>query len=314
MVTTSEIVGFGQQQSPLIKGLNAVAQGAGAIRQGLDRRDARDMAAKRQQAYGLLSQAFDDGSDDASTGQLIEQARALDPELTLQVQQMLKKNDAQPSQQVKTEGLEGYSFNPNTGLFSINPEVKQVLEEKALSAASQGAILDAKSRQGINKDVTGLIKNAVEINKTAKDLEKLKKLGGGPASIALVFKFMKALDPQSVVRESEFSTAENSAGVPEGIRNIYNKILNGERLGEAQISQFVDAANALSNSASQSSDIEIRNYLETYENTIPESFKKNLLKRIPSAIDVKVTPTPAPTKAEGAKAKSKYNDNVNKYL
>ena len=122
MVTTTDIVNFGQQTSPLLRGLNAVAQGAGAIRQGLDRRDKQDMAAKRQQAYGLLSQAFNDSSDDAATGQLIEQARTLDPELTLQVQQMINKDQAQPVQQVKTEGLEGYTFNPETGTFSISPE------------------------------------------------------------------------------------------------------------------------------------------------------------------------------------------------
>ena len=83
--------------------------------------------------------------------------------------------------------------------------IKKVLEDKAAAAIAKGTPLDAKDRQGINKDVTTLIKDTVSINKTAKDLSNLKKLGGGPASIALVFKFMKALDPQSVVRESEFS-------------------------------------------------------------------------------------------------------------
>ena len=41
-------------------------------------------------------------------------------------------------EQVKTEGLEGYTFDPATGSFSINPEIKQVLEDKAAAAAAKG--------------------------------------------------------------------------------------------------------------------------------------------------------------------------------
>ena len=35
----------------------------------------------------------------------------------------------------------------------------------------------------------------------------------GAGDIATVYQFMKALDPTSVVRETEFSTAANSAGL-----------------------------------------------------------------------------------------------------
>jgi len=38
------------------------------------------------------------------------------------------------------------------------------------------------------------------------------------------------LDPGSVVRESEFATAQNAAGVPDQVRNMYNKVLSGTRL------------------------------------------------------------------------------------
>jgi len=36
--------------------------------------------------------------------------------------------------------------------------------------------------------------------------------------LALIFNYMKILDPGSVVREGEFATAQNSAGIPERIR------------------------------------------------------------------------------------------------
>lgn len=48
--------------------------------------------------------------------------------------------------------------------------------------------------------------------------------------LAIIFNYMKILDPTSVVRESEFATAENAAGVPIAVRNLWNKALTGERL------------------------------------------------------------------------------------
>lgn len=50
--------------------------------------------------------------------------------------------------------------------------------------------------------------------------------------IALIFSFMKLLDPGSVVREGEFATAENAAGVPERIRRKWNKVLKGDKLDQ----------------------------------------------------------------------------------
>jgi hypothetical protein len=52
--------------------------------------------------------------------------------------------------------------------------------------------------------------------------------------IALVYSYMKMLDPGSVVREGEFATAQNAAGVPDTVRNLWNKALTGERLNPKQ--------------------------------------------------------------------------------
>lgn len=52
--------------------------------------------------------------------------------------------------------------------------------------------------------------------------------------IALIFSYMKMLDPGSVVREGEFATAQNAASVPDAIRNRYNQVTNGTRLNPQQ--------------------------------------------------------------------------------
>jgi hypothetical protein len=180
---------------------------------------------------------------------------------------------------------DGIVFDPNSGSFVRSEQSKALFNELAAKEASVG--LDVKDKQSINKDITGLLKDTTLINKTAKDLSALQKTGGGPASIAIVFKFMKALDPTSVVREGEFSTAENSAGTPEKIRNYYNKVISGERLGPEQISDFITTAQQLSNSAVNSSKTEINSYLNTYEGSLGKEFSNRVLKRIPAMFEIK---------------------------
>ncbi len=50
---------------------------------------------------------------------------------------------------------------------------------------------------------------------------------------------MKTQDPGSTVREGEFATAQNAAGVPEKIRNTYERVLNGDRLSPKQREEFL---------------------------------------------------------------------------
>lgn len=45
--------------------------------------------------------------------------------------------------------------------------------------------------------------------------------------IALLFNYLKVLDPGSTVRESEFQTVATSGGLPARVQSIYNKMVNG---------------------------------------------------------------------------------------
>jgi len=67
----------------------------------------------------------------------------------------------------------------------------------------------------------------------------------GASDIALVFAFMKTLDPRSVVREGEQATAEKAGGVPATIRNFYNKLLTGERFDPRVRDDIVGAASTI---------------------------------------------------------------------
>jgi hypothetical protein len=62
------------------------------------------------------------------------------------------------------------------------------------------------------------------------------------SDISLIFAFMKMLDPTSVVREGEFATAQNSGGIEDQIRNVYNRLRDGQRLTPEQRANFVNRA------------------------------------------------------------------------
>ena len=65
------------------------------------------------------------------------------------------------------------------------------------------------------------------INAVAKD--------PSPAGdLALIFAYMKLLDPGSTVREGEFANAEKAGSVPDAVWNMYNRLLTGERLDKTR--------------------------------------------------------------------------------
>ena len=64
----------------------------------------------------------------------------------------------------------------------------------------------------------------------------------GSDDVALIFNFMKTLDPESTVRESEYATAKDTAGLPSWVRNTFNKALSGKFLTDSQRAFFLQTA------------------------------------------------------------------------
>jgi hypothetical protein len=62
---------------------------------------------------------------------------------------------------------------------------------------------------------------------------------------ALVFNFMKMLDPGSAVLPGEYASASNTAGVPDAVLTLYNRVLReGQRLTPEQRADFFKQATA----------------------------------------------------------------------
>jgi len=89
---------------------------------------------------------------------------------------------------------------------------------------------------------------AGDFRKVKGAFERIDALSGDASAagdLGLVFNLMKMFDPGSVVRESEFATAQNAAGVPDRIRNVFNRVRRGERLNPAQRMDFQRVAGKL---------------------------------------------------------------------
>ena len=213
--------------------------------------------------------------------------------------------------------MSGYAFDKDTGTYSIDPNVKANLENKAMEKAAEGSKLDAKGRQGINKDVTSLIGDTVGIAKAADSLAALKESSSPSAQLAAIFKFMKSLDPTSVVREGEQQMARSTGGPADYLVGVVSQLQGEGSLPPAVFSDMVETSRNLADSAIGTSSKEVNDYLNAYEDTIPESFKKSLINRLPKskAKPINVVDAPAsaidylkanPSQAANFKAKYGY--------
>ena len=78
-----------------------------------------------------------------------------------------------------------------------------------------------------------------ELGGTFNNIKASADTGNGPGDIALITSFMKMLDPGSVVRETEFATARDTAGLFTQLENRLQKAKDGQLLNPAQRKEYV---------------------------------------------------------------------------
>lgn len=110
---------------------------------------------------------------------------------------------------------------------------------------------DPSGEGQLRREYASVVKDYDEI---ARAYRKVESAAGNPSAagdLSLIFGYMKMLDPGSTVREGEFANAQNAAGIPDQVRNAWNRALNGERLNERQRADFVGQARNILNSQRQ---------------------------------------------------------------
>ena len=106
----------------------------------------------------------------------------------------------------------------------------------------------SSGEDSVRKEFLGQIKPYIEISQAYRKIEEATKVPSAAGDVSLVFAFMKILDPGSVVREGEFATAANAAGIPDRVRAQYNAAMRGERLAPTQRADFLNQAKNLARS------------------------------------------------------------------
>lgn len=97
----------------------------------------------------------------------------------------------------------------------------------------------------VNEISDDLYKESQTFTVQLANIGNIRQSIGDPSpagDMGLVYGYMKMLDPTSAVREAEYATAENARGVPASIRNIWNRLQNGQRLDEDQRKDFSQRA------------------------------------------------------------------------
>jgi hypothetical protein len=116
--------------------------------------------------------------------------------------------------------------------------IESALKGELGSKADLGEVLR------IRNDVTRNSAQFLEAQTGYKKVLAAASTDSPAGDMSLIFGFMKVLDPGSIVKEGEFATVQNSAGVPEQVRGMYNRIMRGERLTPEQRQDFLYQARA----------------------------------------------------------------------
>jgi len=133
----------------------------------------------------------------------------------------------------------------------------------------------------LRKEFQGRTKVYGELGTTFSNIESSAKAKTGPGDIALITGFMKMLDPGSVVRETEFATARDTAGLYARLLNTSQKLESGQlfALDSKQRQEYVDLAKQYLDSAQKKAaddkkalGVVVKNYKLNPENVFgPES-------------------------------------------
>jgi hypothetical protein len=140
-----------------------------------------------------------------------------------------------------------------------NPEKTTVTQEEKTVTKTPAEIKaeEAKASKGATDEYIKLYSSfdsshpiIKKVDEALNQFEQMKGLlsnPSGPNDLATIYTYMKALDPTSVVRESEFKSAAKAAGAWETFNALGPKIASGKFLSDEARQQFMDSALIIAN-------------------------------------------------------------------
>ena len=131
-----------------------------------------------------------------------------------------------------------------------------------LSEASQKAVPGLQD--DVRKDAS--IQNYIASYGSLKVMESAAGLQSGAGDLALITKFMNALDPKSIVRESEMEMAQKAIPAIEQIQRFIKTLGSDEKLLDDQRDKILDAARTLVEASRAVADNRMDNYKKLGKN------------------------------------------------
>jgi hypothetical protein len=150
--------------------------------------------------------------------------------------------------QIETEKAQRSNYNANaaktraeTGLLGQPVGIDGVIATLPKSSQERYYKLQGDFDQA-TKNYRGAIDSASSITALSKDATPQQQT-------AIIFQYMKTLDPSSTVREGEFALVGATAGLGDRAVNALKRLDNGSRLNETQINDIVGATKILAENA-----------------------------------------------------------------
>jgi hypothetical protein len=138
--------------------------------------------------------------------------------------------------------------------FETKKAVLELENFKKTGGADPAKIFEQEEK--LRKEFQTRTKVYGELGTTFSNINASAKAKTGPGDIALITGFMKMLDPGSVVRETEFATARDTAGLYERLLNTSQKLQSGQlfTLDSKQRQEYVDLAQQYLKAAQKKAD------------------------------------------------------------
>lgn len=215
----------GQQASSIYNPNFAKERVANA--RGEDRQDEQD----KEDLYRYLEQR-------AKTGKATSQELAKMDLLLAQQKTQSSHWDAEMAQkkaELDQKGALGTQKN-NINQQAVNVKAAKSTDDSGKQAYKRATDIRSQTMK------SPLLKSYTTVETAYRDMTDAAQNPSAGADLKIVYNFMKILDPNAVVREGAKADATNASGVPDQIRNQWNRLIDGEKLNPAQVKDFLAQA------------------------------------------------------------------------
>lgn len=134
---------------------------------------------------------------------------------------------------------------PSEGQTEAERLKAREVEQKDREANSKEGDTRFNNENTLRDEFNTLTKDYRVVSDSYRKIHQSAAAGNGAGDMSMLYSFVKLLDPNSVVRESEFALAAQSGSYGERIQGAVERLLTGKRLPEGLRAEFLAEADNL---------------------------------------------------------------------